>query len=111
MKSPGPAIDVEVHLRIPAVKDPPHDDKGYPINSAHVRFIRSTSVPTLPQPGAVLNLATKDGPLIACEVDHADWSEGRDRFIVYCKYAKRSIPADEYYALLNDPGWEMRPLL
>jgi hypothetical protein len=104
-------IDVEVHLRIPAVKDPAKDDHGYPINSADVRFIRVTSVLALPQPGALLQLETRDGPCIECEVNRADWSEGAERFIVYCRYSKRSMPADEYHALISDPDWEMRPLL
>jgi hypothetical protein len=46
-----------------------------------------------------------------CEVHRADWSESKERFIVYRKYAKRSMHADEYHALISDPGWEMRPLL
>ena len=105
------SIDVEVNLRIPAVKEPAKDDNGYPINSADVRFIRLVSVPALPKPGALLQLKTRDGTSIECEVNRADWSEGKELFIVYCKYSKRAIPADEYNALISDPDWEMRPLL
>jgi hypothetical protein len=105
------SIDVEMNLRIPAVKEPATDDHGYPINSAEVRFIRVVSVPALPQPGALLQLETRDGTSIECEVNRADWSEGEQRFIVYCKYSKRSMPADEYHALISDPEWERRPLL
>ena len=105
------SIDVEVNLRIPAVKEPAKDDHGYPINSADVRFIRVARLPALPEPGALLQVETRDGPSIECEVNRADWSEGEDRFIVYCKYSKRSMPADEYRALIRDPGWKMRPLL
>src|SRR5258707_15067217 len=104
-------IDVEVNLRIPTVKEPAKDANGYPIRSADVRFIRLVSVPALPKPGALLHLQTRDGMSIECEVHRADWSEGKERFIVYCKYSKRSIPADEYNALISDPDWEMRPLL
>jgi hypothetical protein len=104
-------IDVEVNLRIPTVKDPAKDDNGYPISSADVRFVRFASVPALPKPGARLNLETRDGTSIECEVHRSDWSESKERFIVYCKYAKRSMPADEYQALISDPDWEMRPLL
>jgi hypothetical protein len=104
-------IDVEVNLRIPAVKEPVKDANGYPISSADVRFIRQVSVPALPQPKALLHLETRSGPSIECEVHRADWSEEKGRFIVYCKYSRRSIPAHEYDALINDPDWEMRPLL
>ena len=105
------SIDVEVNLRIPAVKNPVLDGNGYPINNADVRFVKPVNVPALPKPGALLQLATREGKSIECEVNRADWSEAKDRFIVYCKYSKRSIPADEYTALIDDPDWEMRPLL
>jgi len=103
-------IRVEVNLRIPVVKEP-RKSGGYPINSADVRFLRDVGVPVLPKPGGVLHLETKDGPSLECEVHRVDWSEGKDCFIVSCRYAKRSIPAEEYNALLDDPGWTMKPLL
>ncbi len=104
-------IDVEINLRIPAVKVPVKDANGYPINSADVRFIRDVSVPALPKPGTVLHLETRDGRLLESEVLRADWSESKEGFIVYCRYAKRSISDDEYAALLRDSDWVMRPLL
>ena len=104
-------IDVEVNLRIPVVKEPAKDANGYPINSADVRFIRNVRVPALPKPGVLLTLETRDGTSLECEVHRVDWSEGKERFIVYCKYSKRSIPPAEYNALISDPDWEMRPLL
>jgi hypothetical protein len=105
------SIDVEVNLRIPAVKEPAKDDHGYPINSADVRFIRMVSVPTLPKPDTLLRLDTRAGSSIECTVNRADWSESKELFIVYCTYSKRSILPVEYHALLGDPDWEMRPLL
>ena len=105
------SIDVEVNLRIPAVKEPAKDDHGYPINSADVRFIRMVSVPTLPKPDTLLRLETRAGSSIECTVNRADWSESKELFIVYCTYSRRSILPDEYKALLSDPDWEMRPLL
>jgi hypothetical protein len=104
-------MNVEVNLRIPAVKEPAKDDNGYPINSADVRFIRLVSVPALPKLGALLQLETRAGTSIESEVNRVDWSEGKALFIVYCKYSKRSIPADKYHALISDPDWEVRPLL
>jgi hypothetical protein len=103
--------DIEVNLRIPSVKDPVKDANGYPIRSSDVRFIRVISVPALPKPGALLQFEMKNGASIECEVHRADWSEGKERFIVYCRYSKRSISPDQYHALVSDPDWEMRPLL
>jgi hypothetical protein len=104
------SIDVEVNLRLPAVKEPAKDNHGYPINNAMVRFVRVAKVPALPQPGALLQLETRAGTPIECEVHRADWSDGKELFIVYCRYSKRSMPAHEYQAIISDPDWEMRPL-
>jgi len=104
-------FNVEVNLRIPAVKEPAKDPNGYPINSADVRFIRQVSVRALPKPGALMQLQARGGLSIECEVNRADWSESKDLFIVYCRYSKRAIPPDEYHALIGDPDWVMRPLL
>jgi hypothetical protein len=105
------SMDVEINLRIPTVKEPAKDRHGAPINSADVRFIRRVHVPALPKPGALLQFETRDGTVLECEVNRADWRESKDLFVVYCKYSRRSIPADQYHALLADPDWEMRPLL
>jgi hypothetical protein len=105
------AIHTEVNLRIPAVKEPRKDAQGYPINSANVRFIRDIELPELPKPGVLLQLETKNGAALECEVHRADWNEGKNCFIVYCRYTKRSIPPHEYNALFDDPDWKMRPLL
>lgn len=104
-------MDIEVNLRIPAVKDPVKDENGYPINSADVRFIKVINVPALPKPPAVLQLETRAGKTLEAEVNKADWSDEKEKFVVYCRYSKRSIPPDEYSALIDDPDWEMRPLL
>jgi hypothetical protein len=104
-------IQIELNLRIPVVKEPRKNADGYPINSADVRFLRDMDLPELPKPGGILQLHTKDGPSLECEVQRVDWSEGKDRFVVSCKYAKRSIPPLEYNALFDDPGWIMKPLL
>jgi hypothetical protein len=93
------------------VKEPRKDPQGYPINSANVRFIRDVEMPALPKPGDVLRLETRTGTSLECEVHRADWNEGTNCFIVYCRYSKRSMPPDEYNALFDDPDWKMRPLL
>jgi hypothetical protein len=110
VSEPEKSIPIEVNLRIPAVKQA-RMANGYPINSADVRFLCDLTFSALPKPGVVLQLETKNGPSLDCEVLRVDWSDAVDRFVVYCKYAKRSIPPDEYNALFDDPNWKMRPLL
>jgi hypothetical protein len=104
-------LDVDVNLRIPRMKKPATDAHGSTADNADVRFIRRVCLAALPAPGAILHVETTGETPLACEVLRADWSEGQDRFIVYCKYAKRVMPADEYHALLRDPEWERRRLL
>ena len=107
---PSP-MEVEINLRIPRVKTPVKDANGYPIDNGDVRYIRRIVVPSLPKPGQRLELDTSAGVTTECEVIRADWSERYELFVVYAKYAKRSIEPDVYHALVNDPAWEMRPLL
>jgi hypothetical protein len=104
-------IEVEINLRIPRVKTPVKDNNGYPIDNGSVRYIRRITVPALPKPGEMLQLDTSAGFKIEGEVARADWNDDKNMFVVYAKYSKRSIPMEEYHALVNDPGWEMRPLL
>jgi hypothetical protein len=44
-------------------------------------------------------------------VTRSDWNEEKGLFVVACTYAKRSLPADTYSALVNDSEWTMKPLL
>lgn len=104
-------IEVEVSLRIPNVKNPVLDENGYPIDHSSVRFTKMIGVPAIPKPGVTLQLTTSSGKGFACEVVRADWHEGRAIFVVSCKYANRSIHADEYSALISDPDWRMKPLI
>jgi hypothetical protein len=105
------SIPVEVNLRIPRVKVPVLDEKGYPIDNSTVRFTKMITVPSIPKPGTPLQLATSSGKTFACEVTRADWNEERELFIVSCKYANRSIPADHCADLFNDAEWRVKPLL
>ena len=104
-------IEVEINLRIPRVKAPVLDANGYPIDNGSVRFIKLISVPELPKPGVSLELTTSAGHVFQGEVTKADWHDAKERFVVYCKYANRSIPADQCAALFNDSEWHMKPLL
>ena len=105
------SIEVEVNLRIPKTKSPSLDEHGHPIDHTYVRFAKLIQVPVIPKRGEPLQVTTSAGHTLECEVGRVAWSEERSLFIVECKYAKRSIPADECAALLNDSQWTMRHLL
>jgi hypothetical protein len=104
-------MDVEINLKIPRVKTPVLDEKGYPIDNGSVRFTKLIQVPALPKPGASLQLTTSSGLMLPCEVTRADWHEERALFVLSCKYANRSMPAEACAALFNDAEWRVKPLL
>ena len=104
-------MDVEVSLRIPNMKVRALDEHGYPIDHSTVRFKKVVPVPSIPKPGESLQLETRSGKVLGATVTRADWSEEREMFVVACQYASRSIAADEYAALINDPDWQMKPLI
>lgn len=105
------SIDVEINLAIPRTKTPALDENGYPIDNGSVRFTKHMLVPAIPQPGATLQLTTSAGHAFAATVKRSDWKEDGQIFVVSCKYANRSIPADECAALFSDAEWKMKPLL
>jgi hypothetical protein len=113
MLDPAPvkSIEVEVNLRIPRMKVPSLDEKGYPIDNSMIRFTKMITVPAIPKPGAMLQLTRSDGGTFDCEVTRADWNDDRALFILACKYSKRSISAEECAALLSDAEWQVKPLL
>ena len=104
-------MEVVINLRIPRVKTPVKDGSGYPIDNGSVRYLRRLTLPELPKPGTMLRLDTAAGQTLDCEVARSEWDDRENLFIVYGRYAKRSIPPEEYHALVEDPAWEMRPLL
>ena len=87
------------------------DESGYPIDHSAMRFRKVMDVERIPKPEAPLELTTSSGRTISARVVRADWNEGRGMFIVSCQYANRSISADEYAALADDPEWELKHLL
>ena len=105
------SIDVEVNLRIPKVKVPSLDEHGYPIDHTYVRFAKLIKVPAIPKAGDALQLTAGPDHTFEGAVTRVAWNEERSMFVLDCKYAKRSIPAEECAALRNDPDWTMRPLL
>jgi len=104
-------MEVEVSLRVPNMKVRALDEHGYPIDHSAVRFKKMIVVPSIPKPGDSMPLTTRTGGPFASKVVRADWHEGRNLFVVSCQYANRSITSDEYAALIQDPDWEMKPLI
>src|SRR5712691_4454669 len=102
---------VEISLRVPNMKTRALDPNGYPIDHSAVRFKRLVSVATIPKPGDSLSLATRSGRTIESTVMRSDWNEDGALFVVACQYANRSISAEDYGALVDDPDWEMKPLI
>jgi hypothetical protein len=102
---------VEVSLRVPNMKVRALDENGYPIDHSAVRFKRLVSVEVIPKPGDPLLLTTLSGRTLESTVVRSDWHEDKALFVVACQYANRSISAEDYGALVNDPDWEMKPLI
>lgn len=103
-------IIVEANLKIPRVKTPIKDESGYPVDNGSVRFRKPVEVLAIPKAGDPLPLTTASGVVLETAVTRSDWDQDRELFVVSCSYAKRSMPADEYGALVTDPSWVMRPL-
>jgi hypothetical protein len=104
-------MEVEVSLRIPNMKVRALDENGYPIDNSSVRFKKRLVVPAIPKPGDPLPLSTRSGSTFDSKVVRAEWDEAKAMFVLACQYGNRSITADEYGALVNDPDWEMKPLI
>jgi hypothetical protein len=103
--------EVEIRLRVPNMKVRVLDENGYPIDHSAVRFRKVISVPAIPKAGEAMDLTTKSGAIVKSTVVRADWDEDTSRFVVACQYVNRSITADEYGALANDPDWKLTPLI
>jgi len=104
-------IDVEINLRIPrlTIRSASAPDKV--IDNSVVRFTRMAQVPSIPKPGESLQLPARvEGDAIDCVVTRSDWSEDKAMFIVSCAYAKKSIAAADYEALVADSDWTQKPL-
>jgi hypothetical protein len=105
------SIEVEVNMRIPGLTLRAPNEADKVINNSYVRFTKLIHVPAIPKAGDPLTLTTSTGQTFESTVTRSDWSEDRSLFIVSCNYAKRSISADEYGALVNDAEWKMKQLI
>jgi hypothetical protein len=105
------SIEVEINLRIPAVKDPLKDAAGWPINNGEIRFMKRVKTQAVPKSGDVVDLIARQDCRFQAIVTRADWHEDKELFVVSCKYSKQSIARTEYLAIMEDHEWTMTPLL
>src|ERR1700721_137685 len=104
-------IEVEGNLRIPRVTVMSMDQVAQIIDNSSARVPQLISVSSIPKAGVSLQLSTSSGETFECAVTRADWNEEKELFVLSCSYAKRSISADEYGALVNDADWKMRQFI
>ena len=101
----------EVRLRVPNMKVRALDQNGYPIDHSSMRFRKLIEIPGFPRVGDQLILETQSGRTLSASVVHVDLDEARSLFVLSCQYASRSILAEDYAALSEDPAWELKHLL
>jgi hypothetical protein len=103
-------IQVEVNLKIPRVTLRPATGPAQVIDNSAVRYTKLIQVPAVPKTGEVLQVTAGPFQTFDCSVTRSDWNDDRELFIVSCSYAKRSMTAEEYDALVNDAEWKSKPL-
>ena len=103
-------IQLEVNLKIPRVTLRPADGPVQVIDNSALRYTKLIHVPSVPKAGEVLQVPAGPFQTFDCTVTRADWNDQRELFIVSCSYAKRSMSAEEYEALVNDVAWKSKPL-
>ena len=101
----------EVRLRVPNMKVRALDPNGYPIDHSSMRFRSVIDIPKFPHTGDMLVLSTSSGRTLQATVVHVDLDEPRNLFVLSCQYTERSISAEDYSALANDPAWALKHLL
>jgi hypothetical protein len=101
----------EIRLRVPNMKIRALDASGYPIDHSSMRFRKVIEIPNRPRVGDLLDLATRSGTILQATVDRVELDEPRSLFVLSCRYTERTISADTYAALSNDPDWELKHLL
>ena len=87
------------------------DPNGYPIDHSEMRFRGLIEIPKFPHAGDALTLSTRSGRTLQANVVHVDLDEARHLFVLSCQYAERSISAEDYGALVDDPEWVLKHLL
>jgi hypothetical protein len=103
---------VEISLRIPSLRVR-REGKEAPetIANSDVRFGKRVELEAIPKPGDVLTMTVGSGGAFQCEVVRSDWQDDKNMFVIMCRYAKRSISAADYQALMDSSDWQVRALL
>jgi len=103
---------VEISLRIPSLRIRREDtDALETINNSDVRFSKQIELDSIPKPGAVLVMAMSSGETFECQVVRSDWYHDKNKFVIACRYSKRSMSHAEYQALSNSSDWQVRALM
>lgn len=103
---------VEISLRIPSLRIPQGDtDAPRIIDNAEVRFCKQIEVASIPKRGVVLTMSTSFGATFEYEVLRSDWHHDKNMFVISCRYAKRSMSAADYQALMRASDWQVRSLI
>ena len=106
------AQTVEISLRIPSLrirkegKDTPETT-----SNSDVRFTKKLDLDSIPKTGVVLEMSMSAGAPFQCEVVRSDWHDGKNCFVIACRYSKRSISPAEYQSLMDSSDWTLTPLL
>ena len=103
-------ITLEVNLRVPDISVGTPQAPVPRITNSDARFWRVITVSALPKVGDDLELSTRSYSFHAT-VKRLDWHDDKNRFVVACHCAKRSMTSEEYDGLRADPDWTMKPLL
>jgi hypothetical protein len=99
--------DVEIELRVPSLTAPKVDDEPRKvINNTSLRLRKVIEVPAFPKPGTTLQMTAGSGFTFECTITRADWHEGKNMFVLSCRYVNKRITMAEYETLMNDPEWQ-----
>jgi hypothetical protein len=103
---------VEVRLKIPSLRvERERADSPTKIANDDVRFIKHVALEQIPRQGDVLTMTVGSGATFQCEVVRTDWHDGKNMFVVACRYAKRTISEGEYRGLMDAPDWHVTAVL
>jgi len=103
-------IEIEVNLRIPSLTIRSAANANMRVDNSSLRFSKPLTVDAMPKTGDRLALTTRTGPAFECIVSRSDWHEEKNRFVVSCAFARRSITSEEHTALMTDPDWSRQQL-
>ena len=99
---------VEVRLRIPSLRvHSERTDGQNKIANDDVRFIKHVTLEEIPRAGDMLTMTTAAGATFACEVVRSDWHDGKNMFVIACRYGRRTISEAEYRGLMEAPDWQV----